>query len=140
MVDELLPIVQRAYDFAVALYAYVNRFPRIHRPLLGRELMGLALRILVTLVRANRRRDKVPELEETSGAVDALRITLRLSTRLSLLSHNGYEALSRDLDEIGRMLGGWLKHSAATVAHATEARAPMPDAATKRPRGESGIG
>ncbi len=33
MTDELLPIVQRAYDFAVALYAYVNRFPRIHRPL-----------------------------------------------------------------------------------------------------------
>ncbi len=55
---------------------------------------------------ANRRRDKVPTLEEASGGVDALRITLRLSTRLGLLSHKGYEALSRDLDEIGRMLGG----------------------------------
>jgi hypothetical protein len=57
-------------------------------------------------VTANRRRDKVPTLEEASGGVDALRITLRLSTRLGLLSHKGYEALSRDLDEIGRMLGG----------------------------------
>lgn len=40
MADELIPIVQRAYDFAVALYAHVNRFPRAHKPLLGRELLG----------------------------------------------------------------------------------------------------
>jgi len=78
MADAVIPIVQRAYDFAVALYGYVNRFPRMHKPLLGRELMGLALRLLVTLVTANRRRDKAPELEEASGTVDALRITLRL--------------------------------------------------------------
>jgi hypothetical protein len=36
--------------------------------------MGLALRLLVTLVTANRRRDKAPELEASSGTVDALRI------------------------------------------------------------------
>jgi len=76
--DAVIPIVQRAFDVAVALYGYVNRFPRTHKPLLGRELMGLALRLLVTLVTANRRRDKAPELEEASGVVDALRITLRL--------------------------------------------------------------
>ena len=78
MADAGIPIVQLAYDFVVALYGYVNRFPRMHKPLLGRELMRLALRLLVTLVTANRRRDKVPELEEASGAVDVLRITLRL--------------------------------------------------------------
>jgi hypothetical protein len=78
MADAVIPIVQRAYDFAVALYGYVNRFPRMHKPLLGREFMGLALWLLVTLVTANRRRDKAPELEEASGTVDALRITLRL--------------------------------------------------------------
>jgi hypothetical protein len=36
--------------------------------------MGLVLRLLVTLVTANRRRDKAPELEASSGTVDALRI------------------------------------------------------------------
>jgi hypothetical protein len=113
MADAVIPIVQRAYDFAVALYGYVNRFPRAQKPLLGRELFGLGVRLIVALVTANRRRDKVPELEASSGTVDALRITLRLSMRLSVLSHNGYEALSQDLDEIGRMLGGWLKQSAA---------------------------
>jgi len=46
MADDLSPIVQRAYDVAVALYDHVNRFPRAHKPLLGRELTGLALRLL----------------------------------------------------------------------------------------------
>jgi hypothetical protein len=108
MADAVIPIVQRAYDFAVALYGYVNRFPRMHKPLLGRELMGLALRLLVTLVTAKRRRDKVLELEASSGTVDALRITLRLRARLRRLRRPRSESLSRDLDEIGRMLGGWL--------------------------------
>jgi hypothetical protein len=134
MADDVIPIVQRPYDFAVALYGYVNRFPRMHKLLLGRELMGLALRLLVTLVTANRRRDKVPELEEASGVVDALRITLRLSMRLGLLSHKGYEALSRDLDEIGRMLGGWLKHSAAAGAETTEGPPRTPDDRLRRRR------
>lgn len=60
MAEELIPIVQRSYDFAGALYGYVNRFPRAHKPLIGRELMGLALRLLVALVTANRRREKAP--------------------------------------------------------------------------------
>ena len=135
MTDAVIPIVQRAYDVAVALYGYVNRFPRTHKPLLGRELMGLALRLLVTLVTANGRRDKVPELEEASGVLDALRITLRLSARLNLVSRHGYEVLSRDLDEIGRMLGGWLKQSAAASAETPEGPPRTPDDRAKRPRG-----
>ena len=134
MAEELIPIVQRAFDFAVNLYGAVNRFPRAQKPLLGRELVGLALRLLITLVTANRQRDKVPGLDEASGTVDALRITLRLSTRLSLVSHKGYEGLSRGLDEIGRMLGGWLKQSAAVSADTPEARPAVPDAPAKRPR------
>jgi hypothetical protein len=135
MADKLMPSVQRAYEFAVALYGYGNRFPPIERALRARDLRGLALRLLVTLGTTKRRRAKVPELNEESGTVDALRITLRLSTCLSLLSYKGDEALSGNLDEIGRMLGGWLKHSPAAVADVTEARAPMPDAPAKQPGG-----
>jgi hypothetical protein len=34
---DLIPIVQRAYDLCVGLYAHVNRFPRAQRTLLGHE-------------------------------------------------------------------------------------------------------
>jgi hypothetical protein len=37
MDQDLIPIVQKTYDFAVLLYAHIDRFPRTHKPLLGRE-------------------------------------------------------------------------------------------------------
>ncbi len=50
MADAVIPIVQRAYDVAVTLYGYVNRFPRRHKPLLGRELLGLSAFTLLALM------------------------------------------------------------------------------------------
>lgn len=41
MAEEFIPIVQKAYDFAVNLYLYVNHFPRAHKPLIGRELISI---------------------------------------------------------------------------------------------------
>lgn len=38
MADKLMPSVQRAYEFAVALYGYGNRFPPIERALRARDL------------------------------------------------------------------------------------------------------
>lgn len=132
MDEDLIPIVQKTYDFSVALYSYVNRFPRAHKTLLGREILSLALRLLVQLITANRRANKVPGLQEASGTLDALRITLRLAKRLAFLSNKGYEVLSQDITEIGRMLGGWLKQSAVASVDTTEARPVRGDGPTKR--------
>jgi hypothetical protein len=88
----------------------VNRFPRAQRGLLGRVILEDALQMLVSLTLANRRMDKVEALHEASGRLDALRITLRLSKRLGFVSNGGYEDLSKNADEVGRMLGGWIKY------------------------------
>lgn len=89
--------------------------------------------MLVMLTVANRRRERCASLEEASSRLDALRITLRLSKRLGFLSTGGYERLSAVADEVGRMLGGWLKHEGgARVADAT------PQPAQARPRRRRG--
>jgi hypothetical protein len=59
---------------------------------------------------ANRRTERLATLSDAGGRLDALRITLRLSKRLGFLSNGGYERLCGGVDEIGRMLGGWLKY------------------------------
>jgi hypothetical protein len=109
---DLVPVVQKSYDLCAGLYTHVNRFPRAQRGLLGRVILDDALQMLVLMTVANRRAEKGETLAEASGRLDALRITLRLSKRLGFLSNGGYEELSRVLDEVGRMLGGWLKHEA----------------------------
>jgi hypothetical protein len=90
--------------------------------------------MLVLFTVANRRRDKVVALEEASGRLDALRITVRLSQRLGFLSNGGYEDLSRDIDEVGRMLGGWLKYESVPHPPAGDgAPVRVPQAITSMP-------
>ena len=107
---DLIPVVQKSYDLCADLDVHVNRFPRAQRGLLGRVILEGALQMLVSLAAANRRPDKAATLDEASGRLDALRITLRLGKRLGFVSNGGYEELSKNADEVGRMLGGWLKH------------------------------
>jgi hypothetical protein len=128
--SDLIPVVQKSYDLCALLYTYVNRFPRAQRGLLGRVILEDALQMLVLMTVANRRAEKSETLAEASGRLDALRITLRLGKRLGFLSNGGYEDLSGVADEVGRMLGGWLKHEAGrdysmtTPAPAAGAAAP----------------
>ena len=132
---ELIPVVQRSYDLCAGLYEHVNRFPRAQRSLLGRVILEDGLQMLVLLTVANRRREKVETLAEASGRLDALRITLRLSKRLGFLSNGGYERLSETADEVGRMLGGWVKHEAAVplVQESSDVDAPVACPQPERP-------
>jgi hypothetical protein len=131
---DLIPVVQRSYDLCAHLHEHVNRFPRAQRGLLGRTMVDGALQMLVSLTVANRRSRKDEALEEASGRLDALRITMRLSKRLGYLSNGGYEDLSRVADEVGRMLGGWIKYESAASA-ATSANLPsVPMAIRPQPR------
>ena len=128
---DLIPVVQKSYDLCAGLYTQVNRFPRAQRGLLGRVILEDALQMLVSLTVANRRTDKAETLREASGRLDALRITLRLGKHLGFVSNGGYEDLSKGADEVGRMLGGWIKHVAAGTAP-EPVRSPAP---VKRPGG-----
>ena len=61
------------------------------------------------IISANSVSDKSPYFSGTSLEIEKLRIFLRLAKDLSFLSFKRYELLSARLDEIGRMLGGWIK-------------------------------
>ena len=132
---DLIPVVQKSYDLCAGLYTHVNRFPRAERGLLGRVILEDALAMLVSLTVANRRTERAETLREASGRLDALRITLRLGKHLGLVSNGGYEDLSKGADEVGRMLGGWLKYeqSGATAPSASAAPAREPPPALARP-------
>jgi len=137
--DAVVPIVQRSYDLCAGLYEHVNRFPRAQRTLLGRVILEDALRMLVGLTVANRRPDKHQSLAEASGRLDALRITLRLSRQLGYLSNGGYERLAVAADEVGRMLGGWLKHASAAPASPTPVPSPAGEREPARTKRRGGV-
>ena len=54
-------------------------------------------------------KDKIAKLNETSVKVDLLKVLLRLSKDTKALNNNSYLALQATLQEIGKMLGGWIR-------------------------------
>ena len=100
---------QKTYDFILWLYPIINRLPKNHRLILGRNLEDLALSLLMVLMKANKARgmERKNLQVEASETLDYLRVMLRLSKDLHLSSVKQYLACVAMLNEIGRMLTSW---------------------------------
>ena len=105
------PLVQRTYDLYRALYETSKNIPKQSRYTLWQRcenscldaLQGL---ILITYLPQAERREK---LILVSSSLDVLRIIVRLASDVKVIDRKRYLALQEQIDEIGRMLGGWLK-------------------------------
>jgi len=53
--------------------------------------------------------EKMPTLEKASVKLNFLRICIRLMKDLKAIDTKKYIIIEANLDEIGRMLGGWIK-------------------------------
>ncbi|NJO83571.1 MAG: four helix bundle protein [Blastochloris sp.] len=70
------------------------------------------MRLQRELVAAARRREKRQALQAADEALHELRLLLRQGRDLNLLTAGQHEHVSRMVDEIGRLLGGWRKAQA----------------------------
>ncbi len=106
-----LPIFQKAYLLTLVIHRYTAKFQREHKYTLGAKLKDTVSVLLDWIIRANSEREKTHSLKEASLLLERLRIYVRLGHDLGVIGTKKYEILSRHMDELGRMLGGWLKKS-----------------------------
>ena len=109
---ENLHTFQKTYDFVVWLYHLLNKLPRNHRPLLGHQIHTLALAILVGVIEANTERDidaRRMMQQKISRDLDTLRILIRLTKDVRLMSVKQYTFAVEKMNEIGRLLQGWMR-------------------------------
>jgi hypothetical protein len=109
---EELPIFTRWMEFLEWLLPTTEKFPKRVRFTFADRINNLALDIVEDLVEARYSRNKPPLLKRINLRLEKLRILLRLCHRLKYLPHQGYEHAMRALNEVGRMLGGWMKQQA----------------------------
>jgi len=55
--------------------------------------------------------DKLPILIDIDTELEVFRSFVRLSFQLKFVSMKKYEILSRKINEVGRLLGGWIKQN-----------------------------
>ncbi|MBI05868.1 MAG: four helix bundle protein [Rhodospirillaceae bacterium] len=97
------------YRLLLWIIPTVEKFPRSQRFLLGDRIQGTALDILERLIEATYTKRRLTLLGEANLGVEKLRILFRLAMDLKHLDKQRYEHAARELDQIGRLIGGWRK-------------------------------
>ena len=111
MTNERLLVIDRTYELVKWFLGRLSKFPRSHRYGLGQRIEQHLYTVFEGLIQAQYSppAEKVPVLSRVNLELEVLRMLSRLAHELALLPHNSYEYASREIDEVGRMVGGWLK-------------------------------
>jgi hypothetical protein len=103
------PIFSRTYDLLLWLIPVTVRFPRQQRFVLAAAIQQAALRFQEEIVEAVHVQPARPVLDRADAALASLRLHLRLAHDLGLLTAGQYQHGAGMVNEIGKLLGGWLK-------------------------------
>ena len=104
-----LIIYQKHYDLMVYSFPIIGRFPKDQRFVLGQQIENQMLEIGKMIVHANKLKQKRGKLYDIDIELEKLRFLIRIAKDLKVLTISKYGHHCERLDEIGRLLGGWLK-------------------------------
>jgi len=82
---------------------------------LGQKLDNLTLEIFELLFSVPFSKDKILTLQRISIKLDLLKVLLRLSKDSQSVNNKKYIELESVLQEIGKMLGGWIRSSKQNI-------------------------
>ena len=105
---ELL-VIEKMYELLKWSCERISNFPRDRRFTLGDRLEHRLYDIHEGLLRAKYTMDRAPILRDVNMNLELLRFQFRMAKDLRCLSAQGYGFASRSVNEIGRMVGSWLK-------------------------------
>lgn len=90
---------------------FKNHFPKKSRYTLGSKIDSLFIDTIELLFTASylSKEQKLPYLQKAGAKIDLLKFFLQIAWELKVVDNNKYILLSRQLDEIGKMVGGWIK-------------------------------
>ena len=95
--------------FIADLYVALRRYPKAERHVLAAETRQSAYGLLRNVIVVTKLPDKVRYLEQADTALLLTLAQMRIAMQLQYLPFATYERLAVQADEIGRMIGGWLK-------------------------------
>jgi hypothetical protein len=99
----------KIYDLMLWLFPQIGKFPKTYRFILGDRIENLMLDICEKLIEARFTKDKARILSSANIRLEKLRYLARLSKDLKLINVKKYEYMSREINQIGVYVGGWLK-------------------------------
>ena len=108
-----IPILKKSYDLYKQFHEHRKMVSKSDRYGIYERSENILIDILELLLEAGytKANNKVPSLEKASVKLNILRFFIRLMKDTRTLDLKKYTALQAVIDEIGRMLGGWIRSS-----------------------------
>lgn len=99
------------YDFYRVLHIVVGKMPKPDKYSLGEKLQQTTLIVLECLIASSysSRDKKLALLQQATIKLDLLRLFIRLANEVKAIPNKTYIRLQEQLEEIGKMLGGWMR-------------------------------
>lgn len=120
-----IPIFQKTYALTLHIYKMSSGFKLEYKYTLGERLKIICHDLLDLIVIVNSKNDKREVLEKLDNKLENLRIHLRLAFDLKILSSGHLGVLNKQIEEIGRQIGGWQNWAEKNIAPPAPASVSM---------------
>lgn len=106
-----IPIFKKSYDLYKRFHEYYRLIPKKDKFATYERTENTILDIIQGIFEASVQSggQKVKTLEAVSIKLNLLRVFIRLMKDVKALDNKKYTVIQSDIDEIGRMLGGWIR-------------------------------
>lgn len=108
-----LVIIEKTHELLVWTLNHIDKFPRNHRYGAGLRLEQRITVVLELLLKAKYQRHRFPVLQDINLELEYLRFQFRAVKDIRCLSLDSYGSAARFVNEIGKLLGGWIKQCEA---------------------------
>ena len=109
-------LLTKVDDFIKWFLPKVEKFPRNYKFLIGDRLVRIQIDLLENLIEAYYGKEKLPHLRTANINLEKLRRLLGITTELRFLSLSQLEFATRSLNDIGSLVGGWIRQQEARPA------------------------
>ncbi|TRZ76919.1 MAG: diversity-generating retroelement protein Avd [Bacteroidetes bacterium] len=107
--SEYLLIEKKIRDMILYNNIMLRQFPKFEKFLLAAKIRDLGYDILELAVAANKRYIKKTSFSEFDVKHETLRQLINLSFELKYIDSQKHRVSQLNIDEVGRMLGAWMK-------------------------------
>ena len=104
-----LKIKQKCEDMIVYAYKALRQYPRAEKYGLVSDTKKAMYELLRLIIICNKKYYKKTTMQEVDTQLDIIRSFVRMAFNMQYISFKKYEVWIAKLDEIGRMIGGWVK-------------------------------
>ena len=106
------PLIHKICELYKLFSVCLKTFPNQERYSLGKKIEETILEILEFSLKAtySSKHEKLPFLKEIDYRTKFLKILIRMANEVKVLNDKKYLLLQENLQEIGRMTGGWIKY------------------------------